>query len=142
MVGTRNVGGARGGRLSTRSWGQLELDGTCWFATTAFEGREVEILIGGSAEGPDERGREIVVRAITDLAGRKSEAVKYPLRGLSDKERSRGSYNFFVTGIWAGDSHQNLRSSFTLALKLEGDEFGLWRVEIGLAGPLWSGRDS
>lgn len=121
--------------------GHLTPDESFWIARSNFEGKAIEVSLAGTAEGPDDTGRQIAIRALASLASHKQWALSYILSHLSEKERSHGPFNFSVTGICVGATWQNTQSSFTLTLQLQGDEFSIWRVEIGPNGPIDFGCD-
>ena len=122
--------------------GELKYSDGCWNGTARRDGIDLDLSIVGDASGPDPLGRELLVAGLDRFADLVAVAKAYLLKDFAPQDLAKGPYEFRPTGIWSGAAWQLRQRSITLTLELEGDDYALWRVEIGPRGPLDSGRDS
>ena len=122
--------------------GKLLYEDGLWRGKIRHGKCELDVLMEGDFTQPDFMARKLVVDALPRLGTMFDSAADYQLKDLSAEELALGPYVFRPTGIWSGAKWQLDQLSITLTMALEGDEEGLWRVEMGPDGPLDCGRDS
>jgi hypothetical protein len=129
-------------RLSDDLLGELQFEDGTWRGKIRHGKHELDVLVSGDSSQPDFMARKLVVDALPRLGAMFDSAADFQLKDLSAEELAMGPYVFRPTGIWSGAKWQLDQLSITLTMALEGDEEGLWRVEMGPNGPLDCGRDS
>jgi hypothetical protein len=129
-------------RQSDAVLGELQYEDGTWKGKIRHGDHELDVFICGDSGQPDFMARKLVVDALPHLGAMFASAADFQLKDLSAEELAMGPYVFHPTGIWSGAKWQLDQLSVTLTMALEGDEVGLWRVEMGPNGPLDCGRDS
>jgi hypothetical protein len=122
--------------------GALEYNERDWTGRMRHGKHEIEISIAGDESGPDPIARQLVTDSLPRLEHLFQEAVAFQLKDLSAEELVMGPYEFRPTGICSGAKWQLDQMSITLTMELAGDDFAIWRVEMGPHGPIDCGRDN
>jgi hypothetical protein len=95
---------------------------------------EVEVMIEGGVDGPNPERLKWAQQALADLPTIERHGREY-LRLFIDPAHIAARDQWRLESVEFGLNPDDLPSAFALLYRLEGDQYGLWWVQFGFAGP-------